>query len=141
MRLAIGDLARATATTVETIRYYERVGILPAPARTAGGQRAYAPTHLRRLGFIRRARSLGFMLDQVRALLDLAGHPDRECTDVEAVAREHLAEVDRKLTDLAGLRRALTDLVDRCGQGTVAECGIIEALLPDASQQGHLRGG
>jgi DNA-binding transcriptional MerR regulator len=128
--LSIGDLARETETKVETIRYYERIGLLPAPARTAGGQRAYAPDHLRRLAFVRRARGLGFALDQVRALLDLADQPDRDCTAVDEVARTHLAEEDRKLADLAGLRHALADLIDRCGHGRVAECRIIEALSP-----------
>ena len=131
MALSIGDLARTTGTKVETIRYYERIGILPAPARTAGGQRAYAPDHLRRLAFVRRARGLGFGLDQARALLDLAHQPDRDCAAVDAVARVHLAEVDRKLADLAALRRELADLVDRCSHGRVAECRIIGALLPE----------
>ena len=130
MALSIGDLARATGTKVETIRYYERIGILPAPARTAGGQRAYAPDHLRRLAFVRRARDLGFGLDQARVLLDLADQPERDCAAVDAVARVHLAEVDRKLADLAALRRELADLVDRCSHGRVAECRIMEALSP-----------
>jgi DNA-binding transcriptional MerR regulator len=91
MALSIGDLARKTATKVETIRYYERIGLLPAPARTAGGQRAYAPDHLRRLAFVRRARDLGFTLDQVRTLLDLADQPDHACAAVDEVARIHLA--------------------------------------------------
>ena len=130
MALSIGDLARATGTKVATIRYYERIGILPAPARTAGGQRAYARDHLRRLAFVRRARDFGFGLDQVRALLDLADRPDRDCAAVDVVARARLAEVDRKLADLAALRRELADLVDRCGHGRVAECRIMEALLP-----------
>ncbi len=94
MALSISDLARATGTKVETIRYYERIGLLPAPARTGGGQRTYAPDHLRRLAFVRRARDLGFGLDQARALLDLAHQPDRDCAAVDAVARVHLAEVD-----------------------------------------------
>ena len=132
-QLVIGDLARATGTKVETIRYYERIGILPGPARTAGGQRAYAPDHLRRLAFVRRARDLGFGLDQVRALLDLADQPDRDCAAVDVVARTRLAEVDRKLADLAALRRELADLVGPCGHGRVAECRIIGALLPDRS--------
>jgi DNA-binding transcriptional MerR regulator len=128
--LSIGDLARATATKVETIGYYERIGLLPTPARTAGGQRAYTADHLRRLAFVRRARHLGFTLDQVRALMDLADHPDRGCAAVDEVARTHLAEVDSKLADLAGLRHARADLIDRCGHGRVAECQIIEALSP-----------
>lgn len=125
----IGDLARATGTTVEAIRYYERIGVLPAPSRTAGGQRAYEADHLKRLGFVRRARDLGFTLDQVRALLGLVDQPSRDCTGVEAVARDHLAEVDRKLADLAVLRGVLAELVERCGHRTVADCGIVEALF------------
>ena len=131
MALSIGDLARATGTKVETIRNYERIGLLPAPARTAGGQRAYAPDHLRRLAFVRRARGFGFGLDQARTLLDLADQPDRDCVAVDAVARVHLAEVDRKLADLAALRCELADLVDRCRHGLVAECRIIGARLPE----------
>ena len=128
--LSIGDLARATGAKVETIRYYERIGLLPAPARTTGGQRAYAPGQLRRLAFVRRARGLGFTLDQARSLLDLADQPDRDCAAVDAVARARLAEVDRKLADLAALRGELADLLDRCSRGRVAECRIMEALSP-----------
>lgn len=128
--LSIGDLAQTTGTKVETIRYYERIGILPTPARTAGRQRAYTPAHLRRLGFVRRARDLGFTLDQVRAFVALADQPDRDCGAVDALARAHLDEVDRKLADLTALRRELTDLVDRCSHGRIAECRIIEALSP-----------
>lgn len=101
MALSIGDIARATGTKVETIRYYERIVVLPVPARTAGGQRSYAPEHLRRLAFVRGACDLGFGSDQARALLDFAQQPERDCTAVDAVARIHLAEVDRKLADLA----------------------------------------
>ena len=128
--LSIGDLARATGSKVETIRYYERIGLLPAPARTAGGQRAYAPEHLRRLAFVRRARDLGFGLDQARALLDLAQQPERDCTAVDADARVRLAEVDLKLADLAALRGEHADLVDGYGHSQVAECRIMEALFP-----------
>lgn len=129
--LSIGDLARATGTKVETIRYYERSGILPEPPRTAGGYRAYGPAHLARLSFVRRARDLGFSLGQISALLDLAEQRDRPCAAVDAIAREHLAEVDRKLADLGALRRELASLVTQCGHGTVAECRILEALAPE----------
>lgn len=139
--LSIGDLARATATKVETIRYYERIGLLPAPARTAGGQRSYAPDHLRRLAFVRRARGLGFTLDQIRTLLDLADQPDRDCAAVDEVARTHLTEVDRKLADLAELRHTLADLIDRCGHGRVAECRIVEALSSSRSDAPPARPG
>lgn len=127
---AIGDLAKRTGTKVETIRYYERIGLLPAPGRTAGNYRAYDLGHLGRLSFIRRARDLGFSLDQVRALLGLADQRDRSCVAVDAIARQHLAEVERKLADLTALRAELADVIGRCGQGTVAECRIIETLAP-----------
>jgi DNA-binding transcriptional MerR regulator len=85
---------------------------------------------LARLSFIRRARDLGFPIEQVRALLDLADQRDRPCEAVDVIAREHLAEVDRKLADLAALRRELDSMIGQCRQGTVAECRIIEALAP-----------
>jgi DNA-binding transcriptional MerR regulator len=90
---------RATDTKVETIRYYEREGLLPAPARTAGNYRAYGVEQLNRLGFIRRSWDLGFSLDQVPALLDLADQRDRRCDTVDAIPLEHLAEIDRKITN------------------------------------------
>jgi Cu(I)-responsive transcriptional regulator len=130
--LTIGALARATGTKVETIRYYEREGLLAAPARTAGNYRAYGVEHLNRLSFIRRSRDLGFSLDQVRALLDLADQRDRSCDAVDAIALEHLAEVDRKIADLQALRLELNNMITRCRCGTIAECRIIESLLPTA---------
>ena len=131
-RLSIGDLARETGVKVVTVRYYERIGLLPAPVRTgSGAYRSYGKGDLGRLSFIRRARDLGFTLDQVRALLDLAEQRDRDCADVDAIAREHLTEVERKITDLSMLRRELRDLIGNCSGGTVAECRIIEVLSPD----------
>lgn len=135
----IGDLARATDTKVETIRYYERIGLLPAPARTAGNYRSFRVKHLNRLSFIRRARDLGFSLAQVRALLGLSDQRDRSCTDVDAIAREHLAEVRRKIADLTALRRELDSIISQCGHGTVADCRIIEALLPPSNVQSSAR--
>ena len=128
--LKIGNLAKATDTKVETIRYYEHVGLLAAPARTAGNYRAYRAEHLNRLSFIRRARDLGFSIDQVRTLLNLSDQKQRSCEAVDAIAREHLAEVERKITDLTVLRRELKELIDQCRQGTIAECRIVEALAP-----------
>lgn len=129
-RFSIGELAKATGTKVETIRYYERIGLLPAPARTGGNYRAYAAEHLGRLSFVRRARDLGFSLDQVRELLGLADQKDRSCEAVDEIAREHLAEVDRKIADLGALRRELDNLIGQCRCGTIADCRIIEALAP-----------
>ena len=127
---AIGELGRLTGTKVETIRFYERIGLLAAPARTAGNYRAYGREHLGRLSFIRRSRDLGFSLDQVRALLDLSDDRGRPCEAVDAIAKDHLAEVDRKLADLRALRRELASMIDQCRCGTVADCRIIEALSP-----------
>lgn len=131
---SIGDLAKATDTKVETIRYYERIGLLPEPERTAGNYRSYEAAHLGRLSFIRRARELGFSIDQVRNLLGLADQKDRSCETVDAIAREHLADVDRKIADLKGLRRELDALIRQCHHGTIAECRILDALAP---RNGH----
>jgi Cu(I)-responsive transcriptional regulator len=128
--LTIGELGRATHTKVETIRYYEREGLLAEPARTAGNYRAYSNMHLNRLSFIRRSRDLGFSLDQVRALLDLADQRDRQCEAVDAIALGHLAEIDRKIADLQALRHELNGIISRCGCSTIAECRIIESLSP-----------
>jgi Cu(I)-responsive transcriptional regulator len=129
--LSIGDLGRATGTKIETIRYYERIGLLPPPPRTGpGNYRSYTPEHLGRLRFVRRSRNLGFTLDQIRALLDLSDQRERECEAVDAIAREHVADVERKIADLTALRRELNSLIGQCRHGTIAECRIIEALSP-----------
>ncbi|NHN86253.1 MerR family DNA-binding protein [Acetobacter musti] len=132
--LSIGDMGRITDTKVETIRYYERAGLLPAPPRSAGNYRVYTQEHLSRLRFIRRARELGFPLDQVRVLLDLAAHTDRSCEQVDAVAREHVMEIDRKIRDLRSLRQELSELLKQCQHGKIGECRIIDALGPGAAQ-------
>ena len=130
--LRIGDLAKATNTKTETIRFYEHIGLLPTPGRTAANYRAYAVVHLRRLSFIRRARDLGFSLDQVRELLGLSDQKHRSCTAVDAIARDHLSEVDRKIADLKALRAELANIINRCTCGTIDECRIIEALAPSS---------
>ena len=129
---SIGEVARSTGTKVETIRYYERIGLLPPPARTVGNYRAYARPHLHRLSFIRRGRDLGFSLDEVRELLRLSDDRKRSCSEIDQIARAHLAEVERKLADLTMLRGELRQLIDQCQRGTVAECRIVEALAPRA---------
>jgi len=129
--LSIGELGRRTETKVETIRYYERIGLLAAPARTEGNYRAYGEAELNRLSFIRRARDLGFSIEQVRDLLALSDRRDQSCATVDELTRAHLAEVERKIADLEALRRELSALLSQCRQGTVSECLIIEALGPD----------
>lgn len=131
--LSIGELAKRTRTKVETIRYYERIGLLPDPVRTAGNYRSYDDVQLGRLSFVRRARDLGFSLDQVRELLDLADQRDRSCEAVDVIARQHLDEVERKIADLIALRDELSSMLGRCRRGTVADCRIIETLAPPAA--------
>jgi Cu(I)-responsive transcriptional regulator len=126
--LTIGALAKATGTNVETIRYYERIGLLPKPPRTAGNYRHYQPGHLVKLGFIRRSRELGFSLDAIGGLLRLAEEEDRDCAAVDTIAHAHLEEIERKIADLTTLRAELRDIISQCGRGTIAQCRILEAL-------------
>ncbi|GBQ29850.1 helix-turn-helix domain-containing protein [Gluconacetobacter azotocaptans] len=130
---SIGELGRRAGTKVETIRYYERSGLLPPPPRSSGNYRVYDQEHLRRLSFIRRARKLGFSLEQVRALLDMARHGDRPCDRIDAVVQEHVAEIERKIRDLQCLRHELSTLLGQCGRRKVEECRIVEALGPAPS--------
>lgn len=126
----IGTLARKTNTKVETIRFYERSGLLPAPGRTDGNYRAYELVHLNRLSFIRRSRELGFSLEQVRTMLGLADDRTSSCAGVDTIVQQHLVEVDEKIAALGALRYELQRMVQICGTGTVAECRIIESLSP-----------
>lgn len=128
--MKIGDLAKLTETRVETIRYYEAEGLLPAPARSRGNYRLYGTAHLHRLSFIRRSRDLGFTLDQVRALLRLADDRSGSCAEVDRIAAANVAEIDRKLADLKALRAELVRHLDDCCATTIDHCRIIEALSP-----------
>lgn len=127
--LAIGILSRRAGVNIETVRYYERIGLLPRPRRSNGGYRLYGLGDVKRLCFIRRARDLGFSLDQVKALLGLAQDRPRSCSAVQAVAAAHLGEVQAKLADLRRLQRVLQEMVARCGEGALPECPIVEALF------------
>ncbi|MCU4159837.1 helix-turn-helix domain-containing protein [Acidiphilium sp. AL] len=128
--ITIGALARAAGTTPATIRWYEGIGMLPAPARSAGNYRLYSPEHVARLGLIRRCRDLGFSLDAVRTLLNRTENEEGDCADITAIARDRLAELDRKIADLTALRRELSRMIDSCAGGTIAACRIVEALSP-----------
>lgn len=132
--LTIGKLAKATDTNVETVRYYEKIGLLPAPARSAGNYRSYDDNHLRRLSFIRRARDLGFSIDHVRELMALADRRDQSCmaVAVDVIANHHRNAITRKIADLTALAAGLDTLIDSCSRNTVADCRIIEALAPHA---------
>ena len=138
--IPIGALARRTRCNIETIRFYEKIGVLKKPARTEGGHRAYGGSHVERLTFVRRARELGFTLDEVRALLRLAEASDVPCATVKDLAATHLAEVRTKIADLCAMRKALTALIAQCDtRGDAADqpgCPLIETLLTSATN-GH----
>lgn len=128
----IGAAAKRTGIKVPTIRYYEAEGLLPAPPRTESGRRLYGPRELRRLSFIRHARQLGFELDQIRTLLDLADHPERPCASADAIARDNLAAVQARLTQLRALEKELKRMVAACHGGAAQDCRIIEVLSDHA---------
>jgi MerR family mercuric resistance operon transcriptional regulator len=123
----IGRLSVATGVNIETIRYYERIGLMPRPPRSGGGRRLYDETASRRLGFIRRARELGFSIDEIRALLALSGGKGK-CADVHALTVAHLADVKQKIADLKKLERTLAGTAERCARDASPDCPIIEAL-------------
>ena len=130
-RISIGDLAKGTGTKVVTVRYYEQIGLLPVPSRTAGNYRTYSNEHMRRLRFIRRCRDLGFTLDQIRDLLRLSSQKDEECADVDRITAQHLMEIEQKISDLNRLAKELRRLNNCCqGNGIIADCRILEALSP-----------
>lgn len=126
--MKIGDLSRASGVNIETIRYYERIGLLPVPARMANGQRSYNAADARRLGFVRQARYLGFDLAAVRILLTLQEQPEASCKDASRMAQGQLAAVEDRIARLTILRDELSRMVGECRQARVAECRVIEAL-------------
>lgn len=127
--LAIGEVSRRSGCKVETIRYYERIGLLAPPPRTAGRHRLYSRDHVRRLVFIRRARNLGFSLDEIRSLLGLTGAGAPDCEQVRAITLAHARDIRRKIDDLERMDRALRQLAEQCEDGSAAVCPVIEALF------------
>lgn len=126
--LTIGKLAAATGVNLETIRYYERIALMPPPDRTQAGHRAYEAAHLRRLAFIRRARELGFSIEEIRALLALATPEDASCAKVREIAEAHLVDVRAKLADLARLERILAETLAECSGGSSPPCPVLDML-------------
>jgi DNA-binding transcriptional MerR regulator len=124
----IGAAALRCGIKVPTIRYYEDIGLLPAPERTASNRRLYGPADLRRLAFIRHARELGFDIEQIRTLLTLQDEPQTSCAAADAVASVRLAEVDARLAGLTALKAELERMIEGCRHGRVAECRVIEVL-------------
>jgi MerR family mercuric resistance operon transcriptional regulator len=133
-RRGIGALSKRTGCNVETIRYYERIGLMPPPARSEGGHRLYAEARARRLGFIRRTRQLGFTLDEIRTLLKLVDGGRHTCAQVKRITVHHLQRVRAKVTDLRKIERVLREMAAQCDGGRVPKCPVIGALFDDRSK-------
>ncbi len=128
--IQIGELSRRTGCNIETIRYYELIGLMPAPPRR-GRYRSYGAGDVGRLGFVRRARELGFTLDEVRALLGLAAGGEASCAEVRVLASAHLGDVRARIADLKRMERVLADSVRACDAGQDPGCPLIDALYAE----------
>lgn len=129
-----GDLARRTGVNAETIRYFERIGVLATPQRTKAGHRAYDQNHVRALSFIRKAKGLGFSSAEVRAIVGLGGPGKANCGDVREIAAHHLEHVRNKIADLVEIERLLAMTIDRCSGRPDAECAVIDMIeQPEAA--------
>lgn len=131
--VTIGELSLLTGVNRETIRYYEKIRLLPSPPRTRSGRRLYGAPERRVLSFIRRARELGFTLEEIRALLKLGGPERGPCADVREIASRHLADIKTKRADLLRLERVLSQTISKCAKGRAPRCPILEVLDQDSS--------
>jgi MerR family mercuric resistance operon transcriptional regulator len=125
---SIGVLSERTGVNIETIRFYEKEGLVPTPPRTEGGHRIYQDAHFRRLVFIRRSRELGFTLDEIRTLLRLADGSGRNCAEARALACDHLREVQAKIADLQRMERVLAKTIEQCAEGQSPACPLLDNL-------------
>ncbi|WP_306257629.1 helix-turn-helix domain-containing protein [Pararhizobium sp. IMCC21322] len=126
---AIGEMSKRTRVNIETVRYYERINIMPKPDRTTGGNRQYNHDQLKRLSFIKTSRDLGFSINEIRALLEMVDRQDFTCAEVHSLTVEHLASVREKIKGLRMLEKALVGMAAECSQGDVPECPILESLF------------
>ncbi|WP_298235997.1 Cd(II)/Pb(II)-responsive transcriptional regulator [uncultured Azohydromonas sp.] len=147
--MKISELASATGTPVETIRFYEREGLLPMPERADNNYRVYGPAHVERLAFVRHCRNLDMTLDEIRVLLRYKDAPQEHCDEVNALLDEHIGHVAQRIRELRSLEKALKELRRQCGQAQLArDCGILHGLSQPAKQApsprpqpvGHLKG-
>ena len=134
-KFPIGTLAKRSGANIETIRYYERIGLLTPPARTPNGRRTYTHDNLRALVFVRRARELGFTLEDIRALIRLGGRDTATCGEVRDIAARHLEDVRAKLTDLTRLEKLLSVTVAQCTGTAVPECAVLDVLDIDRASR------
>jgi len=128
LALSIGELSRRTGCNIQTIRYYEQIGLLAAPPRTEGGQRRYGRASVRHLSFIRHARDLGFDIAAIHELIALAGEPDRPCADADRIASAQLETVKSKIAGLKLLQMELERMLHACAHGTISDCRVVETL-------------
>jgi len=135
--MAIGKLATVAATKVQTIRYYEEIGLISPFRRTEGGHRLYDASDVRRLKFIRHARELGFGIDEIRELLKLSDAPNTSCSVADRIASSHLKQVELRIKKLHALRRELKRMVEECGHGRISQCRVIEVLSNHAHCHGE----
>ncbi|MFO7527515.1 MAG: Cd(II)/Pb(II)-responsive transcriptional regulator [Marinobacter sp.] len=135
--MRIGAIAKQASIPVETVRYYEKIGLLPEPVRDANGYRSYRQAHLDRLLFIKRCRNLDMAQDEIRELIRLAEQPEADCSDVDALLARHLDHVRERLKELASLEQTLEKLQAACSDGgTVSECGILGGLTSELDKLG-----
>jgi MerR family mercuric resistance operon transcriptional regulator len=132
--MRIGEAAAASGCHIETIRYYERIGLLPRPARTGGGYRDYLPQEVDRLRFITRGRELGFSLEEIRSLLTLSDDPALSCRDVDQLARHHLADIEQRVRELRRIARELERTIASCAGGKRGQCAILGSLRQRSTQ-------
>ena len=137
--ITIGEAARRSGVKVPTIRYYEDIGLMPAPSRSDGNQRSFAAADINRLAFIRHARELGFEIDAIRALLKLQDEPGQSCASADAIAKARLVEVEQRIRSLTALKAELELMVEGCGHGRVDQCRVIE-VLADHGKCAHEHG-
>lgn len=131
-RVSIGKASRICGVKVPTIRYYEQIGLLPAPPRSESNRRIFDPSDLRRLAFIRHARELGFEIDSIQTLLTLQDDPHQPCGKADAIARARMAEVQQRIDSLTALKAELGVMIDSCSHGRVADCRVIDVLSDDS---------
>ena len=136
--ISIGDASRTCGVKIPTIRYYEQIGLLPAPARRENQRRLYTREDLQRLAFIRHARELGFEIDAIRTLLALQDHPNQSCELADQTAKAHLTAVERRIKSLNALRDELKRMVEDCGRGHISDCRVIETLADQSHSHGRL---
>jgi MerR family copper efflux transcriptional regulator len=134
--LKIGDLAEQSHVNLQTIRYYEREGLLPKPPRLASGYRVFTPDAVRRVRFIKRAQELGFSLKEIKELLSIRVDPRSDCSEVQRLAKAKLADIEQKVQALQAMRKVLSKLATACpGRGPSSECPILESFEPDGKLQ------